>query len=160
MDARAKSVREILHSGDQYLIPFFQRSYSWDKVQWKRLADDLDALLEDGSRVQHFLGPLVCTPSQHVPGEINAYQLIDGQQRLTTLTVLLTALRDAAIEKQDNDFAAEIEEDLLVHKRKPGLHRYKIVPRLGDRSVYMTLVDRKEPEQRPVSALQGPPILS
>lgn len=153
MDARAKSVREILHSGDQYLIPFFQRSYSWDKVQWKRLAEDLDALLEDGSRVQHFLGPLVCTPGQHVPGEINAYQLIDGQQRLTTLTVLLTALRDAAIEKQDNDFAAEIEEDLLVHKRKPGLQRYKIVPRLGDRSVYVTLVDRKEFDQRSTSSL-------
>lgn len=153
MDARAKSVREILHSGDQYLIPFFQRSYSWDKGQWKRLADDLDALLEDSSRVQHFLGPLVCTPSQHVPGEINAYQLIDGQQRLTTLTLLLTALRDAAIDKQDADFAAEIEEDLLVHKRKPGLQRYKIVPRLGDRSIYATLVDRKEFEQRPNSSL-------
>ncbi|HVT87353.1 MAG TPA: DUF262 domain-containing protein [Tepidisphaeraceae bacterium] len=153
MDARAKSVREILHSGDQYLIPFFQRSYSWDKEQWKRLADDLDVLLDDDSRVQHFLGPLVCTPSQHVPGEVNAYQLIDGQQRLTTLTLLLTALRDSALDKQDKDFAAEIEEDLLVHKRKLGLQRYKIVPRVGDRTVYSNLMDRKEFEQRPLSSL-------
>src|SRR5262245_24006074 len=94
MDARAKSINEILFSGDQYRIPFFQRSYSWGQKQWDRLLGDIEALLADPGRRQHFLGPLVCTPGNHVPGEVNPYQLIDGQQRLTTLTLLLTALRD------------------------------------------------------------------
>ena len=92
MDARAKTVRDILHSGDQYLIPFFQRHYSWKLKNWERLWDDLSALLEQGAAggggqqgQQHFMGPLVCTPFQNVPGEVPAYQLIDGQQRMTTL---------------------------------------------------------------------------
>jgi uncharacterized protein with ParB-like and HNH nuclease domain len=89
MDARAKTVREILYSGDQYFIPFFQRHYSWTHHHWKRLRDDLWTLREDGEKAQHFLGPLVCTPMKNVPAEVPGYQLIDGQQRLTTLSVLL-----------------------------------------------------------------------
>lgn len=146
MDARAKTVREILHSGDQYLIPFFQRNYSWRRQQWERLRADLWALMEDPDlNSQHFLGPLVCTPTAHVPGEIPAYQLIDGQQRLTTLTVLLSAIRDVAIERGFDELAEEIDEDYLVHKRKKQLQRYKVVPRLGDREVLIGLIE-KSPE--------------
>ena len=64
MDARAKTVREILHSGDQYLIPFFQRYYSWKHRHWEQLRADVWALMEDPDvNSQHFLGPLVCTPT-------------------------------------------------------------------------------------------------
>ena len=144
MDARAKTVREILHSGDQYLIPFFQRFYSWDKKHWKRILDDLDALVEMRRDAGHFLGPLVCTPTEHVPGEVTPYQLIDGQQRLTTLTLMLCALRELSREEGLNDLAEEIEEDYLVHKRRKGLQRYKIVPRIGDREALLAIVDGKE----------------
>ncbi len=118
MDARAKTVREILHSGDQYLIPFFQRFYSWERKNWKRILDDLAALVEVSRDAGHFLGPLVCTPTDHVPGEVTPYQLIDGQQRLTTLTLMLCALRELSREEGLNDLAEEIEEDYLVHKRR------------------------------------------
>jgi uncharacterized protein with ParB-like and HNH nuclease domain len=156
MDARAKSIREILLSGDQYLVPFFQRSYSWGRKQWGRLQDDICALLEDSSQKQHFLGPLVCTPGKHVPGEINPYQLIDGQQRMTTLTLLLTALRDVSMDRDQQKLAEEIGEDLLVHKRHSGLQRYKIVPRLGDRERLIALIDRKElPEPKDAELLKA-----
>jgi len=145
MDARAKTIREILHAGDQYLIPFFQRQYSWGKKNWTRLFDDLTNLLDDDHESsQHFLGPLVCTPTNHVPGEVPAYQLIDGQQRITTLTVLLCALRDVAREHQQIELAEEITEDYLIHKRKKGLQRYKIVPRLGDRELLTDIIDEKK----------------
>lgn len=71
MEARVKTAREILHSGDQYLIPFFQRFYSWDNKHWKRLLDDLTAL-DSSAEGMHFLGPLVCAPAKHVPGEVTA----------------------------------------------------------------------------------------
>ena len=144
MDARAKTVREILHSGDQYLIPFFQRYYSWKHRHWERLRTDLWALMEDPDvNSQHFLGPLVCTPTDHVPGEVPAYQLIDGQQRLTTLTLLLAALRDVASEQGFDELAEEITEDYLVHKRKKALQRYKVVPRIGDREALIGVVEAK-----------------
>jgi uncharacterized protein with ParB-like and HNH nuclease domain len=144
MDARAKSVREILHSGDQFLVPFFQRHYSWRRKHWERLRADLWTLMEDANPSnQHFLGPLVCTPAGHVPGEVPAYQLIDGQQRLTTLTLLLSALRDEAREQGLDDLAEEVMEDYLIHKRKPALQRYKVVPRIGDRDVLIAVVEGK-----------------
>lgn len=142
MDARAKTVREILHSGDQYLIPFFQRYYSWKHRHWERLCNDVLALMDDPDvNSQHFLGPLVCTPTDHVPGEVPAYQLIDGQQRLTTLTLLLSALRDVAVEQGFDDLAEEITEDYLVHKRKKALQRYKVVPRVGDREALIAVIE-------------------
>lgn len=153
MDARSRTVRDILRSGDQYLIPFFQRSYSWEKKHWERLAEDVYALLTMSEKQQHFLGPLVCTPGEHVPGEVNPYQLIDGQQRLTTLSLCLVALRDVCRNCKYNDLAEEIEEEFLVHKRRKGLWRYKIVPRLGDREILCALIDHADWEERPTSSL-------
>jgi len=96
MDARAKLVRDILHTADQYLVPFFQRHHAWKEKHWERLHNDVLALQEDDACTQHFLGPLVCTPSMHVPAEVTPYQLIDGQQRLCTLIVILAAFQDLA----------------------------------------------------------------
>ena len=145
MDARAKQVRGILAApGDQYLVPFFQRHYSWRKSQWQRLWLDLELLLRHGDDArQHFFGPLVCTPFDPVPGEITTYLLIDGQQRLTTLTVLLAALRDWAKECCLDDLAEEITEEYLLHKRQKNLKRYRVLPRTGDREVLMGIIEGK-----------------
>jgi hypothetical protein len=140
MDARAKTVRDILHSGDQYLVPFFQRHYSWEKKHWQRLLDDVLDLLDDASS-QHFLGPLVCTPFRPVPGEITPYQLIDGQQRLTTLCLALAALRDVARRCQEAELGDEIAEDYLTNKRRQGSQRFKVVPRTGDREVFFDIME-------------------
>lgn len=145
MDAKAKTLEEILFSPDQYLIPFFQRQYSWQRKHWKTLWDDIMNLLEEESvKRAHFLGPLVCTPTAKFPGDIAGYQLIDGQQRLTTLTVLLVALRDLAREREAADLSAEIEETYLIHKFKDGLQRYKVIPRIGDREVLISLIQPTE----------------
>lgn len=145
MEAHVKTVREILHSGDQFLVPFFQRQYSWTKKEWQNLYADVVTLTEGGDEARHFLGPLVCTPFHHVPGDGPRYQLIDGQQRLTTLTLALAALRDIARLNDLNDFADEIHEDFLVHKRRQGLDRFKVVPRLEDRRTYEVAIDSNAP---------------
>jgi Protein of unknown function DUF262/Protein of unknown function (DUF1524) len=144
LDARAKTVQEILHATDQYLIPFFQRSYSWEDKHWRRLLADVDALAESSPDRRHFLGPLVCTPVPHVPGEVTPYQLIDGQQRVTTITLMLCALRDLASEYGQTDLAEEIKEDFLLHKRRQGLDRFKVVPRLGDREALLAILESKD----------------
>jgi len=145
MEAHVKTVREILHSGDQFLIPFFQRQYSWTKKEWHNLYTDVVALIDGGDDAKHFLGPLVCTPFHHVPGDGPRYQLIDGQQRLTTLTLALAALRDVARLKDLSDLADEIHEDYLVHRRRQDLERFKVVPRLEDRRSYEMTIDGNAP---------------
>jgi uncharacterized protein with ParB-like and HNH nuclease domain len=49
------TIQQILHSGDQYLIPVFQRSYVWEKPRWEELWEDIVKLLEAGSTARHFL---------------------------------------------------------------------------------------------------------
>lgn len=142
MDARAKTVGEILQTGkNQYLVPFFQRHYKWRTRHWRRLWDDLMGLLERGPKDQHFLGSLVCTPHDPMPGELSRYLMIDGQQRVTTLVILLAALRNSAKSHQLDGLAEQITEDLLIYKRHAGSNRYRLVPRLGDREVLAAVVE-------------------
>jgi uncharacterized protein with ParB-like and HNH nuclease domain len=141
MEAHVKTVREILHSGDQFLVPFFQRHYSWRKEDWQRLLNDIVALTEDSDETKHFLGPLVCTPFHPVPGEVISYQLIDGQQRLATLSVALAALRDIAKLNSLESLGDEIIEDYLIHRRAQGLKRFKVLPKLGDRRHYESIIE-------------------
>jgi uncharacterized protein with ParB-like and HNH nuclease domain len=144
MQAQPKTIRDILHTGDQYIIPLFQRFYSWEKNHWEKLRMDIWALMEDGAKPVHFLGPLVCTQPPRLPGNSSAFQLIDGQQRITTLTILLSAIRDVASSRGLSGFAEEVTEDFLLFKRKQGSDRYKVLPRLGDREVLTAMIEGKD----------------
>ena len=145
MQASAKTVGQILESRGQFIIPFFQRHYSWDQKQWKRLWNDLLRLLDEerGTSSIHFLGPLVTIPLAPTPGALPTWQVIDGQQRLTTVTLLLAALRDVCRELGREELAAEISETCLINTHKTGLDRYKVITRVGDREVLERIVEGK-----------------
>src|SRR5260370_34518007 len=102
MKASETHLGKILEGTNQFVVPLFQRPYTWDESRWKVLWSDLVELCEDeveASRAKpHFLGSIVTVPTRSVPEGVTKYLLIDGQQRLTTLQVLLAALRDCARE--------------------------------------------------------------
>lgn len=142
MKAGERTLQQLLHSGDQYVIPVFQRYYTWGVDDWGRLWEDLEPLFDDATeKRRHFMGSIVCVGEQHQPGNVPAYQVIDGQQRLTTLSILLCALRDLAKGAGETDLALEVAESYLVHKFKKDREHYKIYPRQRDRGAYLTLVD-------------------
>jgi len=160
MKASAKSVAEILETRGQFIIPFFQRHYSWEQKQWRRLWNDLLRLVDDAPRPDsgasvHFLGPLVTIPHTNTPGSLPTWQVIDGQQRLTTLTLLLAALRDVFRERNADSQAAEIMDTCLINTHKAGLERYKVVTRVGDREVLERIVEGKPPAAPAGSRLAG-----
>jgi uncharacterized protein with ParB-like and HNH nuclease domain len=70
---------------EQYVIPAYQRRYSWREKQLWELIDDI-SLLEDADT--HLLGSIVCLTGPHTAG-INKLELVDGQQRITSLSILL-----------------------------------------------------------------------
>ena len=145
MQASAKTVGQILESRGQFIIPFFQRHYSWELKQWRRLWNDLLRLLDEASGTSsvHFLGPLVTIPLAPTPGAQPTWQVIDGQQRLTTVTLLLASLRDICRERGREELAAEISDTCLVNLHKTGLDRYKVITRVGDREVLERIVEGK-----------------
>ena len=99
MEANARNLERIFDQTIAYQIPLFQRPYVWDEDNnWAPLWDDiqmlLDKYLEKGRAHTHFLGAVVFEQVNNATGSIEARQVIDGQQRLTTLQLFLIAVRD------------------------------------------------------------------
>ena len=93
----------------------------------------------------HFIGSLVTMPTTSVPEGVTKYLLIDGQQRLTTIFILLALLRDKAKEAQENKFAEEIHQTFIVNHFKEGLDYYKLQPTQKDQHVFHDIVQGNRP---------------
>ena len=85
MEARKGNIYEILNGNNQFLIPIYQRYYSWDIEQCKRLWNDI-VDLHKKNKNGHFVGSIVNIAEQAMPTGVHKYMIIDGQQRITTLT--------------------------------------------------------------------------
>lgn len=100
MDAGVHSVTELLSAPGRLLIPVYQRPYVWTREdQWEPLWNDILWLLEgylEGKPRRHFLGAIVLQQLKTMPGELPCREVIDGQQRMTTLQILLAACAASA----------------------------------------------------------------
>lgn len=141
MQAKETKLQDIIEGTKQYVIPLFQRTYSWTSMEWEVLWKDLVELCEMENPRTHFIGSIVNMPTVSVPEGVAKYLLIDGQQRLTTIFILLTLLRNKARESQNARFADEINNTLLVNQYKDGVDHYKLMPTQVDRITYQNLIN-------------------
>jgi len=141
MQAKETKLQDIIEGTKQYLIPLFQRTYSWTIKEWDVLWKDICELYETENPRTHFIGSIVNMPTVSVPEGVAKYLLIDGQQRLTTIFIFLTLLRNTARNSDNARFAEEINNTLLVNQYKDGLDYYKLLPTQIDRIAYQNLVD-------------------
>ncbi len=144
MDARKGNIYEILNGNKQFLIPVYQRYYSWDIEQCRRLWNDIVEMQKKG-KVGHFVGSIVNIAEQAMPTGVQKYMIIDGQQRMTTLSLLLLALRDYAINNPEDSTinARRIDNMLLKNEYESGDERYKLLLTETDRDILMRLVEEK-----------------
>lgn len=144
MDARKGNIYEILNGNRQFLIPVYQRFYSWDIDQCKRLWNDIVEMQRKG-KTGHFVGSIVNIAEQAMPTGVQKYMIIDGQQRMTTLTLLLLALRDYAIKNPSDTTinARRIDNMLLKNEYESGDERYKLLLTETDRDILISLVEKK-----------------
>jgi len=140
MQAKETKLQDIIEGTKQYVIPLFQRTYSWTNKEWEVLWKDLIELCEMENPRTHFIGSIVNMPTVSVPEGVAKYLLIDGQQRLTTVFILLTLLRNKARESNNSRFADEINNTLLVNQYKDGFDHYKLMPTQVDRETYQSLI--------------------
>lgn len=130
MKSNNQALGDILNSRCHYMVPVFQRYYRWEEPQWSKLWQSLvDA--QTLAKATHFMGFLVMVPETPEPGRLNTFYVIDGQQRLTSLSILLAALRDEARSQDDLDLASEIE-DLLLHRHQRGADQLRLQPKEPD----------------------------
>lgn len=140
MKASETKLQRIIEGQNQFVVPLYQRPYSWDAKQWAVLWADLDELCQEENPRTHFIGSIVTYPTQSVPEGVTKYLLIDGQQRMTTVFVLLAAIRDRAKELQLDPLAPEIEQTLLLNMFKQGNETYKLLPTQADRNSFIRIM--------------------
>ena len=140
MQASETKLQTIIEGTKQYIVPLFQRSYSWKKSEWQVLWDDIAEICTTDNPRPHFMGSIVTIPVTSVPEGVTKYLLIDGQQRLTTVFILLAALRDIAKQSEDEELAAEVDNTILVNPYKKGLEYYKLQPTQLDREAFQKII--------------------
>lgn len=143
--ARETTLQDLLEGTKQYQVPLYQRTYSWTRSQLMRLWEDLLKLAEDridDKAATHFIGSLVLAPSPaNGPTGVQEFLVVDGQQRLTTLTILLTAIRDHRRENETPEHFERINEQYLINKWRVGNQRLKLLPTQADRDSYQACID-------------------
>lgn len=154
MDATKGNIYSILNGNKQFLIPVYQRYYSWDIEQCRRLWNDI-VDMQKKNKQGHFVGSIVNIAEQAMPTGVQKYMIIDGQQRMTTLTLLLIALRDYTIDHTEdtNINSRRIDNMLPKNEYESGDERYKLLLTENDRDVLIKLIEQKPIADNTVSRL-------
>jgi uncharacterized protein with ParB-like and HNH nuclease domain len=139
MNAKETKIQPFIEGTKQFVVPLFQRPYSWERKHWEILWNDLMELYDEEQPRNHFIGSVVTMPAVSVPEGVTKYVLIDGQQRLTTILILLTLIRDIA-RAIPGSLADQIENLLLLNPYQEGNDRFKLLPTQVDRQSFTKLV--------------------
>lgn len=145
MKASEKIFLRFLEGADKnFVIPVYQRNYDWQEKHCKQLYDDLISVVKNNYRT-HFMGSIVSIYSDDGQGQ--EYLVIDGQQRLTTLSLLLLALYNYISVNQINTEVAipqKICEEYLINKYSVGDKKIRLKPVKEDNNAFQKLFTDEE----------------
>src|ERR1700730_6861181 len=151
MKSETVPVQQVFQDRRQYLVPFYQRAYVWNKDDqweplWNDIADKAETRAKGDIPPPHFLGAIVLEPqARRGLRGVETYHIIDGQQRLTTLQYFLAAIAMAARETNQSSLSPLI--DGCVWNANPetmenaAIERFKVWPTFRDRVPYRTAME-------------------
>src|SRR5574344_821678 len=113
MQAQEKTLIEFLRDKQQFTIPIYQRTYSWTSMQCLKLWEDIQEIANNSDVEYHFMGSIVRIKRKLDTSEISQQIIIDGQQRITTLLLLISALIQATESKERSE---ELQELYLINR--------------------------------------------
>ena len=150
MNTTSVDVDALFGLQTQYVIPLFQRHYVWtEEDQWRPLWDDIIGKVHNrlvnipqGQHSPHFTGAIVVQQKLSNVNVVKQYEIIDGQQRLTTFQIILCALRDVS-ESYQFDRIRDLARGYL---RNAGYNsndeqQYKLIPTDFDKKAFISLID-------------------
>ncbi|WRF76153.1 DUF262 and DUF1524 domain-containing protein [Helicobacter pylori] len=151
MDAKATTLLKFFeeNQNNQFVIPIYQRLYSWKKEQCKQLWDDI---IKTGGNDQiegHFIGSIVFVHDGIYTTNYNELLIIDGQQRLTTITLLFIALRDHLNDEDEflEKFSHQkIQNRYLINSDEKGDKKFKLILSESDKDTLLFLIDKNKRE--------------
>jgi uncharacterized protein with ParB-like and HNH nuclease domain/predicted transport protein len=146
MNADATSFLEFLRKAPQFVIPIYQRTYSWGEQECRQLWDDIVRTGRDDKISAHFVGSIVYV--EEGPGLVarpSPLRVIDGQQRLTTITLLLEALARRLGDRVllDQFSALKLRSYYLLNPFENGERHYKLILTQTDKPSLIALLDQR-----------------
>ena len=142
MEARKIKLLEFIGNGKKtFNIPVYQRNYDWKEEQCRKLFEDIQNIVKSDYEIEHFLGTVVYVSSK-AEMNFNEYILIDGQQRITSVMLLLKVLHEKITKE---DYKEEIWEEYLINKRVPEENlRIRLKPVESDGMPYKKLIEEND----------------
>lgn len=158
MQADAVTLGHVFANDQQHIIPLFQRPYVWsEELNWSPLWLDIKQAAEEVERDSdqqtypgqaahrtYFLGAMVIQHRPKPPPRVSLWNVVDGQQRLTTLQILIAAARAVALNLGSGPLAASYAS--MIENRKDAFHKdypddlYKVWPLPQDRKIFLWAV--------------------
>ena len=152
MKATEANFLKFLDANQQFTIPIYQRTYSWTITQCKQLWEDIIRVATEPKIPGHFIGSIVYIASGiYAVSTTQQLLVIDGQQRLTTLSLLLAAL-GKAINQSDQPLeisGKKIRNYSLINPEEEGDAQYKLLLTQNDRETLLCLLDGREMPVKP-----------
>ena len=146
MDARNDHLLSFVRSVSQFVIPIYQRKYSWEHKHCEQLWNDIILAGEDERPGGHFIGSIVYVADNAIHN--SPLLVIDGQQRLTTLTLLIVALSEAIDEDEPEPFEGfsrkKLKNYYLIHPDETGEKSRRLVLSETDRETLFAIIDDRD----------------
>ena len=137
MNGQGKLLTHFLKNADKLIIPVYQRNYDWREEHCRKLYQDLVRTIQNKKR-WHFFGGIVSVSDPM--GSSSDYLVIDGQQRITTVSLLLLAManliKEGKVTPKDDDLYERITKRYLVDEINPKNRKVKLKPIKGDQDAY------------------------
>jgi uncharacterized protein with ParB-like and HNH nuclease domain/predicted transport protein len=158
VDAHDSRLTHLIDGQKQFIVPVFQRDYSWGTKHCLQLWQDIVRVGGNKSAKSHFVGSVVYIEAEETSASVTRWLVIDGQQRLTTLILLLSALRKRILLDNDTHGIADndelptpeaIKDSFLVNRHVRGDRRFKLHLRRTDHETLSALVEDKPPPELP-----------
>ena len=146
MKATEANLLEFIKKSSQFSIPIYQRLYSWTENECERLWNDIITTGSKKDIPSHFIGSIMyIEKGLYQISKPEPLLIIDGQQRLTTVSLLLEALARKIGDNEIEGFSAKkIRNYYLINPLEEGDRKYKLLLSQNDRSTYISILDQKE----------------
>src|SRR4051794_26823994 len=145
VQVRETNLKQLVQGEKQFRVPLWQRQYKWriadHRLLWRDVLEQYNKSVgaSGAADAGHFLGSIVLSPVPSAASGIASYLVVDGQQRLTTLMLLLSAIRDMAA-RTDSHAIERFDELYLINKFQEGEERYRLVPTQDDRASFYACI--------------------
>ena len=131
---------DLFNPDHQIQIPLFQREYVWSDRQWRRMAEELDIIV-NGEDSNRFLGAVIAVRREANPAMPQPFEIVDGQQRLSTLYLFVMAAIFVAAKNGDDEYARGlIQKYAIIHWHNSGTNT-KLIPSFADRNQFCKVYD-------------------